>query len=107
MCGAELKDDHFLDHDCPLEGKFKTPMRSYSVALLSIASDGVPAVLFESFGYTENVFYSLESLFLFAVILPPERAECQSYKVAPENGDPSRRNAKNDVSKRPEKTGND
>ncbi|KAK3511659.1 hypothetical protein QTP70_014572, partial [Hemibagrus guttatus] len=49
VCGAELKDDHVLDHDCPLE-----------------------------------------------VILPPERAECQSYKVSPENGDPLRRNLKND-----------
>ncbi|KAF7691170.1 naked cuticle-like protein 3 isoform X1 [Silurus meridionalis] len=50
MCGTELREDHFLDHDCPLE-----------------------------------------------VFLPPERAaEFQSYKVSPENGDPSRRNAKND-----------
>ncbi|XP_026785294.3 naked cuticle-like protein 3 isoform X2 [Pangasianodon hypophthalmus] len=50
VCGAELRDDHFLDHGCPLE-----------------------------------------------VILPPERAaESQSYKVSSENGDPLRRNAKND-----------
>ncbi|XP_026785293.3 naked cuticle-like protein 3 isoform X1 [Pangasianodon hypophthalmus] len=57
VCGAELRDDHFLDHGCPLE-----------------------------------------------VILPPERAaESQSYKVSSENGDPLRRNAKNDVSECPEK----
>lgn len=43
------------------------------------------------------------SSFFFAVILPPERAaECQRYKVLAENGDPSRRNAKIDVSEHPE-----
>lgn len=44
------------------------------------------------------------ALFLFVVILPPERtAECQSYKVSSESADPPRRNAKTDVSERPEK----
>lgn len=48
------------------------------------------------------------AVFLFAVILPPERAaESQSYKVSSENGDPSRRNAKNDVREHLEKIIND
>lgn len=48
------------------------------------------------------------TMFLFAVILPPERAaECQSYKVSAENGEPLRRNAKNDVSEYSEKIIND
>lgn len=29
LCGAELSDDHFLDHDCPLEGKLRNPDVSF------------------------------------------------------------------------------
>lgn len=38
VCGAELRDDHFLDHDCPLEGKFRNPDGNIFENLCVIAS---------------------------------------------------------------------
>lgn len=114
VCGVELRDDHFLDHDCPLEGKLRsldisfqnnTLFRSYLQVAKSInvilTMMGFQLCCMNHVDLQNMLFFHLSNflvLLFFTVILPPERAaECQSYKVSPENGDPLRKNAKNDV----------